>query len=307
MSAGWVAGCVRARALARRRLGPAVARQLAASPSLADALQVLAATPYGRRNQLGQALPAAQHAIAGTVLWDLRVLAGWLPREGVQLLRTLAGWFELANTDELLAAMDGRPAAPEFRLGALATTWPRLRAAASPAGLRAALAASPWRDPGGDTTLAIRLGMRARWAAQIASLGEPARAWATGAAVLLIAGERFAAGRQLDPALTQVARQLLGPAAASAPTLEGLASSLPPHARWPLAGVGSPAELWRGERSWWARIERDGGTLLAKSGAGSGIVLGAVAMMSADARRVSAALEIAARGGGPLEAYDAVA
>lgn len=307
MSAGWVAGCVRARALARRRLGPAAARQLAASPSLADALRALAATPYGRSNQLGQTLPAAQQAIAGTVLWDLRVLAGWLPREGVQLLRTLAGWFELANTDELLEAMAGQPAAPEFRLGALATAWPRLRATASPGGLRSALAASPWRDPGGDTSLAVRLGMRARWAAQVAGLGEPVRAWATGAAVLLIAGERFATGHQLDPGVGQIASQLLGPAAASAPTLEDLASSLPPHARWPLDGVGSAAELWRGERSWWARVEHDGCTLLAKSGTGSGTVLGAVAVMSADARRVSAALEVAARGGGPLEAYDAVA
>ena len=61
---------------------------------------------------------------------------------GVQLLRTLAGWFELANADELLRLMAGRPANPEFRLGALATAWPRLRQARSPAGLRAALAAA---------------------------------------------------------------------------------------------------------------------------------------------------------------------
>ncbi|MFI5079696.1 MAG: hypothetical protein ACHQCE_01390, partial [Streptosporangiales bacterium] len=79
MSTGWVAGSVRARALARRRLGAAAARQLAASGSLADALRVLAATHYGREDLGGQTLAGAQHAVARTVLWDLRVLAGWLP------------------------------------------------------------------------------------------------------------------------------------------------------------------------------------------------------------------------------------
>jgi hypothetical protein len=163
VNAGWVAGCVRARALARRRLGPGATRRLAACASLPDALRALAATPYGRDNPPGQTLAGAQHAIASTILWDLRVLAGWLPQDGVRLLRTLAGWFEVANTDELLQAMTGRPAGAQFRLGTLATAWPRLRQASSLPALRAALAASPWRDPGGDTVLALRLGMRARW------------------------------------------------------------------------------------------------------------------------------------------------
>ena len=64
MSAGWVAGSVRARAMARRRLGAGAARQLAACGSLAEALRVLAATPYGREGLPGQTLAAAQHAVA---------------------------------------------------------------------------------------------------------------------------------------------------------------------------------------------------------------------------------------------------
>ena len=307
MSAGWVAGSVRARALARRRLGPPATRRLAASPSLAEALRSLAATTYRRANQPGQTLPAAQRAIAAEILWDLRVLAGWLPRDGVQLLRTLGGWFEMANVDELLQRMTGRLDDPEFRLGALATAWPRLRQAASPAELRAVLAASPWRDPGGDGTSAIRLGMRARWAARAAEHGEPVRTWAAGAAAVMLASERFAAGRQVDPAVMGGVLRLLGPAAVTATTLDELTSSLPAQARWALAGISSPAGLWRAEPSWWARVERDGFRLLGTSGLGSGTVLGAVAVLAADVRRVSAALEIAARGGGPLEAYDAVA
>lgn len=307
MSAGWVAGSVRARALARRRLGPDATRRLASSASLGDALRALAATPYGRGNPPERSLAGAQHAIADAVLWDLRVLAGWLPRDGVQLLRVLAGWFELANADELLQEMSGRPADAPFRLGALATAWARLSQAASPAALRAALAASPWRDPGEDTALAIRLGMRARWAARVADCGEPARTWAAGAAAVLLAGERFAAGRAVDPAVLHSLISVLGPAAAGAATLEELAGGLPARARWALAGISSPADLWRAEPSWWARVERDGFRLLASSAPGAGTVLGAVAVVSADARRVGAALEAAARGGGSLEAYDAVA
>ena len=46
MSAGWVAGSVRARALARRRIGAGQARRIAACGSLGEALAMLAATPY---------------------------------------------------------------------------------------------------------------------------------------------------------------------------------------------------------------------------------------------------------------------
>jgi hypothetical protein len=307
VTAGWVAGHVRAQAMARRRLGTDAARGLAASRSLGEAQRTLAATSYRRAVQAGQALGATQRAVLGTVLWDLRVLAGWLPRGGVDLLRALAGWFELANVDELLQSAAGRPADDEFRLGALATAWPRLRGSADPAALRAALAASPWGDPGGETAPDIRLGMRARWAARVARSGDPARTWAAGAMAVMVAGELFAAGRAVRPAVLGDARALIGSAAAGAATLDDLRARLPAGARWALAGVGSPDGLWRAEAAWWTRVEREGHLLLRDSGPGSGPVIGSAAVMAADARRVCAALEIAARGGGPLEAYDAVA
>jgi hypothetical protein len=306
VSAGWVAGSVRARALARRRLGAAAARRRAASGSLPEALRALADTYYDRGIRPGQTLAEAQQAIAGTILWDLRVLAGWLPRGGVSLLRTMAGWFEIANVDELMQAMAGRQAGQMFQLGALATAWPRLRTAGSPAALRTALAGSAWRDPGTDAASAIRLGMRARWAARVAGYGDPARTWAAGAAALLVAGERFAAGRQLPAAVADGTPGLLGQAAEAA-MLGELAARLPAGIRWVLDGISSPDDLWRAEAAWWARVERDGFMLLRISGLDSGPVLGAVAVLAADAWRVRAALEIAARGGGPLEVYDAVA
>ena len=307
MSAGWVAGSVRARALARRRLGAEAARRLAACGSLAEALQLLAVTPYGRWIRAGQSLAAAQHGIAEGILWDLRVLAGWLPPGGVRLMRALAGWFEIANVDELLSALAGRPADDLFRLGALATAWPRLRRSASPGELRAALTASPWKDPGGTSEQALRVGMRVRLAGRIAALDAPAPVWAAGAVAILVAGERFAAGRPLDPVLGAAAQSMLGPAAADAGTIDEMAARLPARLAWVLSEVRGPGELWRAEAGWWARVERDGFTLLRISALDRPSVLGGVAVLAADARRARAALEIAARGGGALEAYDAVA
>jgi len=307
MSAGWVAGSVRAKALVYRRLGAESTRRLAACGSLGDALRMLAPTPYGTNIRREQPLAAAQHEVAGTLLWDLRVLAGWLPRDGVRLLRTLGAWFELANVDELLQSIAGRPAGAEFRLGALATAWPRLRQAASTSELRAALAASAWQDPGQDTAQSVRLGLRARWAERVAELGDPARTWAAGAAALLVAGERFAAGRAVDPAVMGGALRLIGPAAGPAVTLDELAASLPPPARWVLAGITSPAGLWRAEATLMSRVEQDGLRLLRAPGMGREVVLGAVAVMACDAWRTRAALGLAARGGTPLEAYDELA
>ena len=307
MSAAWVAGSVRARALARRLIGREAARELASRGSLGEALQVLAATPYGANVRPEQPLAAAQREIASTVLWELRVLAGWLPSEGVRLLRILGAWFEVANVDELVQTIAGRPADTEFDLGALATAWPRLRQAASNAELRAALAASPWHDPGGQTPYAVRLGMRARWAVRAAALGDPVQTWAAGAVALLVAGDRFAVGRSVDPAVLGGSLSLVGPAAIRAGTLAELASALPPRARWVLAGITSPADLWRAEATWVARVEQDGLRLLRTSSLDRGVVLGAVAVMACEAWRIRAALEIAARGGTPLEAYDELA
>jgi hypothetical protein len=307
MSGGWVAGSIRAKAMARRCIGAGAARELAACRSLEEALQALAATPYGRERLPGRTLSAAQHEIAGVILWNLRVLAGWLPGDGVRLLRALAGWFELANVEERLQAMAGRPADDEFALGALATAWPRLRQATSPAGLRAVLAASAWGDPGGDTAEAVLGGMRSRWAARVAAVGDPARSWAAGAEALVLAGQLFTPGREARDTGTGGALGMLGPEAAGAATLDELARRLPAPARWVLAGISSLGDLWRAEAAWWAEVERDGFRLLRTSGLDSGPVIGAVAVMAADAWRIRAALEIAARGGGPLEAYDAVA
>jgi hypothetical protein len=306
MSVAWVAGSVRARALARRRIGAVASRRLAASASLEDALRLLAPTAYGREIRPEQTLTQAQHGVAAAILWDLRVLAGWLPQGGLPLLRTLAAWFEIANVDELLAGLGGRQPGDLFTLGSLATAWPRLRTAGSRAELQVALAASGWGDPGGDSVHAIRLGMRTHWALRAGGFDEPLRTWATAGAALLLAGERFGAGRPVAPAVLVPLRGLLG-TAVEAGTLEELAAALPARARWALAGVTAAGGLWRAEARWWARVEREAFTQLRTSAAGIAPVLGAAAVLATDAWRTRAALEIAARGGGELGAYDAVA
>lgn len=306
MSVAWVAGSVRAHALARRRIGAAASRRLAACASLQDGLRLLADTPYGHQVRPGQTLAQAQHAVAAAILWDLRVLAGWLPQGGLPLLRTLAAWFEIANVDELLAGLSGRQPGDLFTLGSLATAWTRLRAAGSRAELRLALAASGWGDPGGDSEHAIRLGMRAHWALRAGGFDDPLQTWATAAGALLLAGERFGAGHPVAPAVMVPLRGLLG-SAVEAGSLDELAASLPARARWVLAGVPSAADLWRAEAAWWARVGQDAFAQLRTSAAGMAPVLGAAAVLAADAWRTRAALEVAARGGGELGAYDAVA
>lgn len=307
MSAAWVAGSVRARALARRRLGAGASRVLATAPSLPDALAALVNTPYRRGVKLGQTLAEAQRGIAETLLWHVRVLAGWLPPRGAELLRVLAGGFEIANVDELLRRLDGLPAEPEFRLGTLATSWPQLATATSRAQLRQLLATSPWGDPGDEQSRSIQLAMRLGWATRIAAAFGTAQSWAAGAAALLVARERFAAETAPLEAGLAPARALLGSPALTAHSLPELARLLPASARWALTGVDRTDQLWQAEFRWWARVERDGFALLGRSGFGELPVLGAITVLGADAWRVRAALEVAARGGRPVEVLDALA
>ena len=110
MSTAWVAGGVRGRSLIRRRLGRTGARAVATSPSLELAIHQLVRSPYVHDVRVGQSLAEAQRAVSATALWHIRVLAGWLPRGGAEVVRTLAGGWEIANVALVLASM--RAAAP---------------------------------------------------------------------------------------------------------------------------------------------------------------------------------------------------
>lgn len=313
MSTAWVAGTVRAKALTRRRLGAAGARSLAASPTLEEAAATLVATPYGHDAPGQPTLAGLQHGTGSTLLWHLRVLAGWLPREGADALRLLAGGFEVANLDEHVARLRGHPHEPEYRLGTLETAWLRLRETTTLDEVREVLTTSRWGDPGGSSPWSIGTSMRITWADRVAAGVPDAAPWATAAAALLLAREVLVRGHGLDDTLALRATSVLGPAFVEALSagadLTTLADQLPHDSRWALDGVSGPQDLWRVEAAWHRHVERDGFRLLHRSGFGPGVVVGAVAVLAVDAWRVRAALETAARGGAQraLEAFDAVA
>lgn len=294
MTASWVAGATRARALVRRRAGTAGARRIATCGSVSEAVALLGDTPYGHDVRRGQSLAEAQWSVLATLLWHLRVLAGWLPREGGQMVRVLARWFELANADELICRLAGGEAEPEFALGSLEAAWQRLRLCGSLAEVRAALAASPWGDPGGAGPREIQLDMRLAWAERVVETVPRARSWALGATALLLARTRLAEGAGLAERARGRCRTLVGDGALDASSIPEMAQRLPTAARWVLQEIEDPRELWRGEERWWRRVEDEGRDLLAGAGFTAGPVLGAVAVLAADARQVRAALEEAA-------------
>lgn len=314
MSTSWVAGVVRAKALARRRLGAAATRAVARSPGLDEAVAALATTPYGHDVHPGQSLAEAQHAVGASLLWNMRVLAGWLPREGADVARLLAGGFELANLDEHLSMLHGDSAAPPYSLGTLDNAWSRLSATATLAGVVDVLGSSSWRLRDVTTRREVQLGVRLAWADSVVGGVPEAAAWARGAAALLVLREVLLEGRRLSQPLAQRAVYVLGPAFLDAASgrqrdLSVLWAGLPGDTRSMFKGVDRVEDLWRAEASWWQRVERDGFGLLRGSSYDRRPVVGALAVLTVDAWRVRAALETAARGGaGPeLEAFDGVA
>ncbi|MFJ8849701.1 hypothetical protein [Streptomyces sp. NPDC102437] len=308
MSSGWTAGSVRAKALAGRHPGVGGAREVAACDTLDDALRCLAATPYARGARAAVGLPEAQRAVTATLLWHLRMLAGWLPQGGVRLLVPLAAGFEIANVASRLAAPDGRrvDTLQPYRLGALETAWRGLERAGTPAELRAALAASPWGDPGDDTPWALVTGMRMAAARRTAIAVAPAHRWARGRAALLTARERFVYRRSLPEPARRDAARLLGARAPAAASYQEFRERLPATAGWVLAEADEPGALWKAEAHWWRTVQGDGAAMLRDGRCGPRVVVGAVAVLSVDAWRVRAALESAARGGRHREVFDAL-
>jgi hypothetical protein len=249
----------------------------------------------------------AQHAVRAALLWHLRVLAGWQPRSGAELVRRLTAWYEIANIEEQFRRFAGEAAEPAYELGALATSWRRLAACSSPAQVREVLATSPWGDPGGDGPHAVSVATRFIWAQRLAVLAAPLVPWAAGAATLLLARQHLLDGRTLPTPASRAAGALLGRRTLDATSLRDLATAAGPDGAWVFEGIDEPAELWRAEVNWWRRVEEDGSVMLRSTGASSRPLLGAIAVLAADAWRVCAALELSDRGGVPLEAFDAMA
>jgi hypothetical protein len=268
VSGHWVGGAVRAKSLAGRRIGSGAAREIAASPTLAAALAALADSPYGSRVHTDHDLAQAQHGVWATLLWHLRVVAGWQPPAGAAITRVLAGGFQIANAG----------AGPRYQLGGLGRRY-------------------GWND-------GPPLGRRLGWARAVTATVPAAAGWALGAAAILVATRVFLVRQPLTEHEHRQARSLL--ATEIGGDWADFARRLPAPARWPLADIEQPSDLWRAERAWWHRVERDGFRLLRDARFGPDPLVGAIGVLTVDAWRVQAALEVAARGGVDLETFDAL-
>ena len=267
VTAAWVAGTVRARALARRRLGAVGARELARSARPCRGEVHAGPDAVRRAGWASRALAALQHQVAATLLWNLRVLAGWLPR---RRRRGAAGCSPAGSRSPTSTSTCARlrrhaPAEPvvHARRAADRLAAARRRPTSAPQ-LRRRAGRSPWGDPRrrddprGDRELgpAARLGRSGSWTA----CPRP-RAWArarraaAGRREVLLAGA--AAAR---PVPRRAATALLGPGVLAAGRTLARTSATAGHAarRRPLGarGVDAPPDLWRAEAAWWHRVER---------------------------------------------------
>ena len=306
MSAQWVAGNVRARALLNRRLGVGRARALAAMNSLTDAQHALAATAYGRDITVGQPAHDTDHAVCAALLWHLRVLAGWQPPVGARAIRALAAGFEAQNIAAHARKLAGAPPGLPYTLGALASAWPRLSETRSLAQLRDILAQTMWGDPGSESPSDIALAVQVGWALRVANAVPEARDWADAWLALSVARRRLLELRELPGPVLVRARLGLG-AAVAASDLASFTDAIATRLRWVFDGTTGAGGLWTAEARWWARVEADGLTMLGRSEFTRAQTIGAVAVLAADAWRCRAALALASRGGGPMDVYDVVA
>lgn len=300
MSAGWVAGSVRAMAMLDRRIGADRAHVVAACDSLSDAQLALADSPYRHDVMVGQTLSESEHALAAGLLWRLRVLSGWQPPVGAGAIRLLAAGFEIANVDDharvLTAGAQTRTSDPPFELGSLGIAWSRVRTTTSITRLRAALATSIWGDPGSDRPADIATAIRLVWARRIIAAVADAARWAAGGAALLVARRLFVERAPLSETAHRHGVAILGPVALTAPDLAAFGAALPSDARWALTDVTAADQLWRAEFRWWSRFERDGMALVAGSRFGAATPIGVVALLTVDAWRLRAALQISGSG-----------
>jgi hypothetical protein len=296
VTAGWSAAVTRGRALLRRTVGPVGAVDLIDAPSWEECRRRLAGTSYGTHLPDDADRCAAAHAVHDAAVWQLRVLAGWLPPGGSGLARLAVAPFEIANIEHHLGRLAGGPDTTPFELGALSIVWPRLTTASTTAEVRTALARSAWGDPGGHDRATIALGLRVAWARRTMASAAVARPWALGAMAVLVAREQYVFGRTIaDPTARDIDRAL-GARWRSATSIDELVQARPDAAAWPLRDLHGPADLWQAELEVVRRVADDAGSLARSSGRGRNTVVAIMAMLLVDAWRAAAAIEGAGSG-----------
>jgi hypothetical protein len=234
--------------------------------------------------------------VAASLALQVRLLAGWVPRDAAGSLRALGSWFELANLEDRLATFGGAGLRPPYELGTLSSVWAEAASCQSTEELRRLLARSSWGDPGSDQAEEVHLALRLAWARRVAAQVPVARPWAAGAVALVLAAELFVVGRAPDDEL--VRRAGLGSAWRDAATPAELREMLPSVASWALEGAEEPELLWRSELTWWRRVAADAERLVRGRLDEGDVMVGAVVLLAFDAMLLTTALAVAARGAG---------
>ncbi len=307
MTAGWVAGALRGRFLTTRLLGPDGQRELASAASWPRAVAMLATTVYGTEMSPNANRIEAQLAATNSTAWQLRVLAGWVPPSGRSLVRVAAARLEILNVEQHLRELSGSSPQAPILLGSLASVWPRVEQCASSEAVRDALSVSVWSDPGGSSPSDIALGMRAAWVRRAIRHVPSAMPWALGYLAVLVARELFSFERKIAVTTGRHIDRLLGRGWRRATTFGEFRDHLDSAAAWPLVGVESADQIWRGEVAIRRRVAADAARLTARNRFDRDVVAGIVGMLLSDLDGVQAALETAGRGTYAVEVFDAVA
>lgn len=307
MTAGWVAVSTRGQALARRLLGVEAARELTELDWPA-ALEALRSTVYGKDLDAESDRGRARNEAMAATAWQLRVVAGWLPPGQGGLARLFAAPIEIANIEARLGYLTGgTEATTAVPLGSLGVAWPRVERADSAEAVRSVLATSVWGDPGGVDDATVGLALRLGWARRCAARDRLLRPWARGAAAVLVARERFGFNRTLNDQNSRAADALLGRRWREAGSIRDLVTSLDETASWPLAEIEDPAGLWKAEVAVARRVARESEKTLASTRRGRQRVIAMLALFLIDLRLVLTVVELAGRGQGTREVFDAVA
>lgn len=325
MTAGWVAPSTRGRLLLHRTIGTATARAIATAESWPAARAELATTVYGASLPADADRRTARVLASEATIWQLRVLAGWLPPNASALARTFAAAVEIADIDRHLTRLS-RPsgsgsngAAPtrSVPMGSLATAWPHVERATSLDQVRHELARSAWGDLGGNDPMTIRFGLRVAWGRRLVRQASITTEWVHGATAVLVARERFLFERDIPALPARTVDQLLGARWRRATSVATLANNVPASAAWALRAAGSSsapsttdapaAELWRSEVAVISRVSDDANKIVESGRNGRSTVAAVMALLLVDLWRVAAAIESAGRELAPVEVFDDVA
>ena len=307
MTAGWVAPCTRGRARLDRTVGDDGARAIAAAPTWDEARSMLAVTAYGRDLAADAGRRDARRSAAAAMVWQFRVLAGWLPPGATGLARLGVAPVEIANIEGHLAALRGVVPERAVALGPLAVAWPRIAASRSENEVQQILSRSVWGDPGAGDAVSIAVGLRVAWARRVLRAAPIARPWAMGGLAVLVAREHLLFERQPDPVVAHELDRLLTRRWRTAASVPELADRLADSAGWVLADIEHPDELWRAELALVRRVVADSTPVAATGRFGPDTVVSIAALIVADLWRVTAAIEAVGASQPASEVFDAVA